>query len=128
MILGLGIDVCPVERLQQALSRHGDLFARRVFTDGEIAHAGDGMARNDRLAARFAAKEATIKALSAPTGLRWKDMEVVNAPNGAPALQLHGVAAEQVEQMGVTRTWLTISHAGGVAVAVVILEGGDRVE
>ena len=124
MILGVGIDVCPVERIGGILERHGDLFADRVFTPGEKAHAGDGPVRDERLAARWAAKEASIKALGAPDGLRWHDMEVVNDEVGAAALKLDGRADERAKAMGVERVWLTISHAGGVAVAVVILEGG----
>ncbi len=125
MILGLGIDVCPVERIEQVLDRHGDIFADRVFTEGEREHAGEGVVKSERLAARFAAKEATIKALGAPEGLRWREMEVVNAEDGAPSLHLTGRAAERASKMGVTRTFLSLSHAGGVAVAVVIFEG-DR--
>jgi holo-[acyl-carrier protein] synthase len=124
VILGVGIDVCPVERIRGILERHGDLFADRVFTAGEKAHAGDGPVRDERLAARWAAKEASIKALGAPTGLRWHDMEVVNAEDGSATLKLDGLADERAREMGVERVWLSISHAGGVAVAVVILEGG----
>ncbi|MDJ0766156.1 MAG: holo-ACP synthase [Myxococcota bacterium] len=127
MILGLGIDVCPIDRIEQVLGRHGDIFSRRVFTDSEQAHAGDGRARAERLAARWAAKEASIKALGGPSGLRWRDMEVVNAPSGAPALLFHGQAAERAQEMGVVRRFLSLSHAGGVAVAVVILEGKSDV-
>lgn len=124
MILGIGIDVCPVERIGGILERHGDLFADRVFTAGERAHAGDGRARDERLAARWAAKEASIKALGAPDGLRWHDMEVVNDESGAAAMRFGGPAEQRASELGVERVWLSISHAGGVAVAVVILEGG----
>jgi holo-[acyl-carrier protein] synthase len=105
------------------LERHGDLFADRVFTEEERKHAGDGKVKGERLAARFAAKEAALKALGAPGGLRWKDMEVVSASDGAPTLFLHGAAAKEMRRMGAARTWISLSHAGGVAVAVVILEG-----
>jgi holo-[acyl-carrier protein] synthase len=123
VILGIGIDVCPVERMRDVLARHGELFRRRVFTDRELERAGDGRASTERLAARFAAKEAAIKALRAPSGLSWKDMEVVSAKDGAPALALHGRAAEAARGLGAVRQFLSLSHAGGVAVAVVILEG-----
>jgi holo-[acyl-carrier protein] synthase len=124
VILGIGIDVCPVERIGGILDRHGDLFADRVFTAGEKAHAGAGPVRDERLAARWAAKEASIKALGAPDGLRWHEMEVVNDESGAAALKLSGSADRRAAELGVERVWLSISHAGGVAVAVVILEGG----
>ncbi|MCP4601490.1 MAG: holo-ACP synthase [Proteobacteria bacterium] len=126
MILGLGVDICPIERIEQALGRqHGDTFSNRVFTDGEREHAGTGVVMAERLAARFAAKEAAIKALGAPEGLRWRDMEVVSAEDGSPSLRLEGRAAERAKEMGVSRILLSLSHAGGVAVAVVIFEGDN---
>ncbi len=125
MILGLGVDVCPVERIEKILDRYGEIFSKRVFTEGELKHANTGVATGERLAARFAAKEATIKALGAPTGLRWHDMEVVRAKDGAPSLRLAGKAGDRAKEMGVSRTLVSLSHAGGVAVAVVILEGDN---
>ncbi len=122
MIVGLGIDVCPVERIAGIFERHGDAFARRVFTDVERAHAGDGVVRDERLAARWAAKEAAIKALAAPTGLKWHDLAVVNDEAGAPSLVLSGAAGEHARKLGVRRILLSLSHAGGIAVAVVVLE------
>ncbi len=124
MILGLGIDICPIDRIKDILERHGDIFADKVFTEGERAHAGAGKkVTHERLAARWAAKEAVIKALGAPDGLRWHDMEVVNAEDGAPRLELRGAARERADALGVKREIISISHAGGVSVAVVILEG-----
>lgn len=127
MILGLGIDICPVERMRDIRLRHGDVFIDRVFTGAERAHAGEGKKVTDeRFAARWAAKEASIKALGAPEGLRWHDMEVRNSPDGAPELSFQGAARERADALGVTRISMSISHAAGVAVAVVILEGDDR--
>jgi holo-[acyl-carrier protein] synthase len=123
VILGLGVDICPIERLEQALGRHGEIFANRVFTEGEKNHAGSGVVKGERLAARFAAKEAAIKALGSPQGLAWKDMEVVNDSDGAPSLLLHGRAKEHADNIGVSHVLLSLSHAGGIAVAVVVLEG-----
>jgi holo-[acyl-carrier protein] synthase len=122
VIVGLGIDVCSIARIGEILERHGALFAKRVFTDGEIEHAGKGIVRNERLAARWASKEAAIKALGAPDGLRWHDMEVVNAEDGAPSLKLCGAAAACAEAKGVTSILVSLSHAAGVATAVVVLE------
>jgi holo-[acyl-carrier protein] synthase len=126
LIRGLGIDVCPVERIQGILDRHGTIFTERVFTPAELEHAGDGVVRAERLAARWAAKEAAIKALGAPAGMAWHDLEVTNDADGAPALVLHGAAATRAAELGNARTLISLSHAGGVAVAVVILEGADR--
>jgi holo-[acyl-carrier protein] synthase len=122
VIVGLGIDVCPVERIAGIFERHGDPFAARVFTDAERAHAGDGVMRDERLAARWAAKEAAIKALGAPPGLKWHDLAVINDEAGAPSLVLSGAAGERARELSVSRTLLSLSHAGGVAVAVVVLE------
>lgn len=122
MIVGLGIDVCSVERIGAIVERHGALFSERVFTGGELAHAGSGPVRSERLAARWAAKEAGIKALGAPDGLRWHDLEVVNAADGAPELVLRGAAASAAAARGAARVLLSLSHAAGVAIAVVILE------
>jgi len=126
VIVGLGIDVCPVARIAEILERHGALFADRVFTPCELGHAGTGVVRNERLAARWAAKEAAIKALGAPEGLRWHDMEVVNDAGGAPSLRFKGAAEACAKAKGVARALLSLSHAAGVAVAVVVLEGGEH--
>jgi holo-[acyl-carrier protein] synthase len=123
VILGLGVDLCPVDRLESILNRHGKPFLDRVFTDQEQRYAGGARNNAERLAARFAAKEAVIKALGGPTGLRWRDMEVEKRENGAPRLALHGAAKMHAEKMGVTSTHISISHAGNMAVAVVVLEG-----
>ena len=122
MILGLGVDICPVNRIEEVLERQGVSFEEKVFTDGERRYSV-GKAKGDRLAARWAAKEAGIKALGAPEGLHWHDLEVRNREDGAPTLIMRGAAAERAKTLGVTNTLLTLSHAGGMAVAVVILEG-----
>ncbi|MFP5220548.1 MAG: holo-ACP synthase [Actinomycetes bacterium] len=115
-IVGVGVDLVDVARLERALTRTPSL-AGRLFTDGERA-AG----RPEQLAARFAAKEATAKALGAPGGLRWRDAEVVVAPDGRPRLHVHGGVAEEAEAQGI-RTWhLSLSHDGGMATAVVVAE------
>jgi len=123
VILGLGVDVCPVERIGGVVERHGDSFLKRVFTKAELDYAGDNRVTTERLAARWAAKEAAIKALGAPDGLEWREMEVVKADDGAPTLCLHGKAKDRLTEMGVDRVMLSLTHAGGIAVAVVILEG-----
>ncbi len=124
MIIGIGVDLCPVERMEQILQRHGEIFADRVFTQREKDYAGQGANKAERLAARFAAKEAVIKALGgSPKGLRWQDMEVVNETSGRPTLKLHGAAAEEAKKMGATKHWLSLTHAGKNAVAMVVMEG-----
>ncbi|CAA9321979.1 MAG: Holo-[acyl-carrier-protein] synthase [uncultured Frankineae bacterium] len=115
-IVGVGVDVVQVERLERALARTPSL-AGRLFTPGEQA-AG----RSESLAARFAAKEAVAKALGAPGGLRWQDAEVVSDPNGRPRLVLHGGVAEEAAAQGIGTWHLSLSHDGGLATAVVVAE------
>ena len=116
MIVGVGVDVVEVARLERALARTPRLRGR-LFTDGESA-----LPRAEQLAARFAAKEAVAKALGAPGGLRWRDAEVVRGPGGRPCLALHGGVAEEAAAQGITRWHLSLSHDAGVATAVVVAE------
>ena len=125
MIVGTGVDLCEVERIKAAiLSTHGDRLRLRVFTDLEIAYAESKASRFERYAARFAAKEAGMKALGTGWrgGIGWRDLEVANLPTGRPTLRLHGRAAEIAERMGVTDIALSITHTAGQALAMVILE------
>lgn len=126
MIVGLGLDVCEVARLRRALERHGARFMDRVLTAEERAYCEKRRDPAVPFAGRFAAKEAAIKALGAPAGLRWHDMLVMPAEGGPPALTLRGVGAEAAARLGASRTHLTITHDGGIAAAVVILEGEGR--
>ncbi|MEO6206130.1 MAG: holo-ACP synthase [Mycobacteriales bacterium] len=114
MIVGVGIDVVDVSRLDRALTRTPSL-AHRLFTDGE----------RDRpvasLAARFAAKEAAVKALGGGAG-RWRDAEVVTAQDGSPSLVLHGAMAQRAQARGVAGWHVSLSHDAGIATAVVVAE------
>ncbi|HEY6250146.1 MAG TPA: holo-[acyl-carrier-protein] synthase [Candidatus Angelobacter sp.] len=125
MILGTGIDITEVPRIQQALDRFGDRFLKRVFTAEEIRYCTAKANAAERLAARFAAKEAAMKAIG--TGLRggitWQDMEVVRLPGQRPQLRYHGRAGEIAAALGCKRTHLSLSHTASQAIAHVILEG-----
>ena len=126
MILGLGIDVVDIARMQRILDGPPERAARfvaRCFTAEERRYCEGGRDSAARFGARFAAKEAASKALGAPAGIRWTDVEVVRGP-GAPALRLHGVAEEGARRLGVSRVLVSRSHDAGVAAAVVVLEGG----
>lgn len=123
MILGIGIDVCGIARMEQALSRWGERFWERVLSEPErrgLAHRVD---RATALAGRIAAKEAVVKALAGAPGVGWHHLEVRGAPRTPPTMALHGPARALAERMGVTRVHLSITHDAGVAAAVVILEG-----
>lgn len=123
MVVGVGIDLEEVVRIGELLARWGERIEKKLFTDGERAYCNVRGKREQHFAARFAAKEATLKALGVPRGLSWHEMEVVSAGNGAPTLKLSGVAAAEAAKRGVARTHLTLTHAGGLAVAVVVLDG-----
>lgn len=117
-VIGVGVDVVDVDRLARALQRTPGM-AERVFGDGERAYA-DGSVQ--RLAARFAAKEAVSKALGAPGEVRWREIEVVNAADGRPSLRISGRTAEVAAAAGVASWHLSLSHDGGVAMAMVVAE------
>jgi holo-[acyl-carrier protein] synthase len=124
MVLGSGVDLCEVTRLRDAIARHGQRLLHRVFTDREIAYAERKANKFERYAARFAAKEAGMKALGTGWrgGLGWRDLEVTNLRSGRPTLTFHGVAAKIAEQLGVRNISLSITHTKEQALAMVILE------
>jgi holo-[acyl-carrier protein] synthase len=124
MIRGVGVDLCPVSRVMRIMARHPGRFEERVFTRAERAYCESRGAPAQHFAARFAAKEAALKALGAPAGIGWHDLEVV-ATDGAPRLELHGPAAASAAGQGVRRAHLSLSHAGDAAIAFVVLEGAD---
>jgi holo-[acyl-carrier protein] synthase len=124
MIVGTGIDIAEVPRIAQALSRHGERFLHRVYTEGEISYCDSKANRIERYAARFAAKEAAMKALGTGWnhGVRWRDIEVSRLPGGRPTIKFHGKAAEFAARLGMTNVALSISHTSEQAIAQVILE------
>lgn len=116
MILGVGIDVVDIERFSESLERTPALLDR-LFTSAE-----SGLPVGS-LAGRFAAKEALAKALGAPAGLAWLDAEIVNEEWGRPVLRLSGTVDKRAQDLGVRSSHLSISHDGGIASAIVVLEG-----
>lgn len=126
MILGLGSDVVGIDRIRRLHQRHGGRFHQRVYAEDELAYCLAARDPAERLAARWAAKEAAIKALGAAgrtARVDWRDLVVGHAPTGAPVLLLRGTAASAASETGVERAHLSLSHADGVALATVILEG-----
>jgi holo-[acyl-carrier protein] synthase len=124
VIVGSGVDLCEVTRIKDAIERHGRRFLERVYTDREIAYAERKANRYERYAARFAAKEAGMKALGTGWhgGVRWRDFEVINLPTGRPTLQFHGKAAEYARKLEVGNISLSLTHTSVQAMAMVILE------
>jgi holo-[acyl-carrier protein] synthase len=124
VIVGSGVDLCEVTRIKDAIERHGRRFLERIYTDREIAYAERKANRYERYAARFAAKEAGMKALGTGWhgGVKWRDFEVINLPTGRPTLQFHGKAAEYARKLEVGNISLSITHTSVQAIAMVILE------
>lgn len=121
MIVGLGIDVCSIERMKRALERHGERFFARICTEAERAELRDRDVAT-ALAGRFAVKEAFAKALDGARGVGWHEVQVRRLPSGRPVLELSGNATAMVETFGADAWHVSITHDAGVAVAVVILE------
>ncbi|MEY4483251.1 MAG: holo-[acyl-carrier-protein] synthase [Verrucomicrobiota bacterium] len=123
--LGIGIDLVEVSRIRALLERSGDRFKERVFTPNEIDYCDSCADAPIHYAARFAAKEATVKALGTgfTEGINWKDIEVLRNEKGAPSLYLHGQAAQVAERLGVRQTFLSLSHTYNTAGANVSLMG-----
>jgi holo-[acyl-carrier protein] synthase len=122
VIIGVGIDVVPVERFAASLARTPGL-RDRLFTATEQRTPAGSPRTGESLAARFAAKEALAKALGAPGDLHWHDAEVAVGAHGRPHLQVRGTVAGRAAQLGVTRWHVSLSHDGGIASAVVVAEG-----
>jgi len=124
MILGIGTDLAEVARIDQSIKRYGDRFLRRVYTERERAYALSKANSAERFAARFAAKEAGMKAIGTGwnRGVTWQDFEVANEPSGRPTLRLQGVARRIAEQLGMTSISISLTHTKELAFAIVILE------
>lgn len=124
MIVGLGVDIAEVDRMQAAIKRRGQSFLKRVFTPAEIAYCERHRQKFERYAARFAAKEATMKALGTGwgDGVRWVDLEVIRDKKGKPTMALAGRAREIADKMGVENISLSLTHSGNTAFAQVIFE------
>jgi len=125
MILGTGVDLAEVDRIREAAERYGERFTNRIYTPGEIAYVQRKANRWERFAARFAAKEAGMKAIGTGWrgGITWQDFEVVNLPSGRPTLKLTGVAAQVAQRLGVKTISLSLTHTATLGMAFVILEG-----
>jgi len=124
MIVGTGIDIAEVERIAQSIARFGGRFKERVFTADEIRYCESKANHAERYAARFAAKEAGMKAIGTgwSRGVTWRDIEVRRLPGGRPTIVFHGKAGEIFAKLGGVRVHLSITHTKQTAMAVVIVE------
>jgi holo-[acyl-carrier protein] synthase len=126
MLVGLGIDVASIERIERAMSRFGDRFVDRLLSSEEKSDLAGRADRGAFVAGRFATKEAALKALGGPRDVGWKDLRVTRRPSGAPTLTLKGSALKHAQRSGVSGVWVSITHDAGVAAAVVVLESLSR--
>src|SRR5580698_6288984 len=124
MIVGSGIDLVEIGRIQHSVDRFGARFLDRVFTRAEQAYCAGKRMSAESFAARFAAKEAAAKALGTgiSRGVSWLELEVVREPSGRPTLQLSGRAAAIAAQLGVARVSLSLTHSRDLSLAVVVME------
>lgn len=124
MIIGTGIDLVEIERIQQTVDRYGARFLDRVYTAAEQAYCLRKRRSAESLAARFAAKEAGAKALGTGIshGVSWLEIEVMREPSGRPAIRFHGRAAQIAARLGVSHSAVSITHTASLAMASVVLE------
>jgi holo-[acyl-carrier protein] synthase len=125
MIVGSGIDLVEIGRIQHSMDRFGERFLNRVYTQAEQAYCLRKRMSAESLAARFAAKEAAAKALGTgiSCGVNWLEIEVIRQPGGRPGVHFHGRAAQIASRLGVVRAALSLTHTGELAMASVVLEG-----
>jgi holo-[acyl-carrier protein] synthase len=124
MIVGTGVDLAEVPRIRKSIERFGARFVERIYTPAEIAYVERKANRFERYAARFAAKEAGMKAIGTgwKRGVTWRDFEVANLPSGKPTLRLNGVAAQVAGRLNVRNISLSLTHTAEYGMAHVILE------
>jgi holo-[acyl-carrier protein] synthase len=124
MIVAIGIDLVEISRLEEVFARRGDRFRARVFTEGEIGYCESLGSKFASYAARFAAKEAVMKAFGTgwSEGVGWKDIEVESKPGGAPTIKLHKRALDRMREIGATRVHVSLTHSSDLAMAQVVLE------
>jgi holo-[acyl-carrier protein] synthase len=121
MNLHSGVDLIEIERVQEAIRRHGDRFLNRIFTPLELAEVLDNSAS---LAVRFAAKEAVAKALGTGIGVVcWQDIEIRRGPERQPELHLHGAAAQLAQDLGLVHWSISLSHTQNIAIAMAVGTG-----
>jgi holo-[acyl-carrier protein] synthase len=124
MIVGTGIDIAEVDRIRQSIGRFGRRFIERIFTEDEVRYCESKANKIERYAARFAAKEAAMKAIGTgwSHGVRWRDVEVRRLTGDRPTIAFHGRAAEFFKRLNGARAHLSLTHTGAFAMAEVILE------
>lgn len=126
-VIGIGTDITECLRIARMIERHGDLFISRVYTSEEIRYCRNRKQTTEHFTGRWAAKEAVMKALGTGwrKGISWRDIEITNKPGGRPIVTLHGGAKQVIEQLGITKMLITISHCHTHATAFAIATGDN---
>jgi len=121
-IIGIGTDITECLRIARMIERHGELFINRVYTPAEIRYCRSRKQATQHYTGRWAAKEAILKALGTgwARGISWRDIEILNEPGGRPVVGVRGGAKDLVEQFGITKILVTISHCHTHATAYAI--------
>jgi holo-[acyl-carrier protein] synthase len=129
-VIGIGIDLVEVERIQHSLDRFGERFLLRVFTEGEIKYSMSMKFPARHLAARFAGKEAVAKAFGTGIGktMGWRNIDICKRPTGEPFLVFSGPGRELAAKRGVTSALITLTHTDHHAMACVVLESAPRLD
>jgi len=124
LIVGMGVDIAEVERIQAAIEKRGAAFLKRIYTPKEAAYCERFKNKYERFAGRFAVKEAAMKALGTgwQHGVRWVDLEVVREKSGRPTLAISGEAGKIAARLGVKNIAVSITHTAEQALALVIFE------
>ncbi|MHC4870761.1 MAG: holo-ACP synthase [Planctomycetota bacterium] len=127
MIIGTGVDIVEVARINQSIEKYGDKFLQKTFTQSEIDYCSNTANSTERFAARFAAKEAAMKALGTgwQEGVGFLSIEVLKNDLGAPSLRFHGRAEEIIKEKNCSGSFVSYSHIKAYAVAQVVLEGSN---
>ncbi len=125
-IVGIGTDITECLRIARMIERHGELFINRVYTPEEITYCQSRKQATQHFAGRWAAKEALLKALGTGwrRGITWRDLEILNEPGGKPVVSARGGAKDVVEQLGITKLLVSISHCRTHATAYAVAVGG----
>lgn len=127
-IIGIGTDIIECLRIAQMIERHGELFIARVYTPLEIQYCQSRKLATQHFAARWAGKEAVLKALGTGwrKGISWRDIEIRNDPGGRPSVEIRGGAADVVEQLGIIEMHISLSHCRSHATAYAVAEGAEK--
>ena len=129
-IIGIGTDIIECLRIAQMIERHGELFINRVYTPHEIQYCQRRKLATQHYAARWAGKEAVLKALGTGwrKGISWRDIEIHNDPGGRPSVAIHGGALLVMEQLGIIEMHISLSHCRSHATAYAVAEGADKLD